>query len=1035
MLAKDWKHFETDHFIVHYYTGVEETAYKAATIAEEIYGPITSLYQYEPKEKVQLIFKDTEDYSNGGAYYFENKIEIWAENLDFVLRGTHHWLRDVITHEFTHIISIQKAMKMGKHVPGIYFQFFHYEKEKREDVVRGFPNMIASLPYIALNYPVWFAEGVAQYQCRKKHYDYRDSHREMILRDRILNDNLLSLEEMSTFGKTSIGNESSYNQGFAFVMYLAETYGEEKLREIAGRAKKIQDFTFDQTIRYVFHKSLKNLYKEWKTYLKEKYQKQYNQIKSNLEEGTCLEKRGFGNLYPIFSPNGQKIAYISNTDKPYFGDNVLIVAEHKNGVWEKTIIDKYITSSLTWSPDSRYLVYSKQIEYPGEKAVYNDLYLFDMKKNKRYRITRNMRARNPDWRPGSNQIVAVVSHDGNTNLVLIEVDVNQLRQKWNEKIHYGFHVTQHVVKRWSQIPDSEKVYYHPFYVRSNNWKYITHYFNGRQFFHPRWSPDGKQLITDTSIEFTRNIVEVNPENGSLKPLISGRCDYRDPAWSRDGKTIYFASDTTGIFNIYKMDLSVGKMIPVTCVTGGAFQPSVNDQHQIVFSEYKNAGYKIALVENSDRLQNKDITVIDRYDQKILHTDPTVKETVPTITKPSRPKATNILFFPKILLDYGTVKPGFYLFMPELLNRLEVLGSFDINARKDIFYYLIFTSRMFKKEFNFEVYNQISNIKVPFRFPGDTVRTGIRFNLLEFNANVNLGSIPLPFLPASRLFQWKLQYVYNRYSAKISPLTVKKDIFGNIITFPEFRYTYLKGHRIHLIGHMQTVKNTLEKNINPQDGIYIGIELTGNFQRFLVDFSAERSIGLEVFRSYNYFQLITEIEGYYHNPILKSHTFDMKIQSGFIDRKVDDFFNLYAGGLMGLKGFPYYSIEGRKMFIGSFYYRFPIFRNINKKLGVLYFKHLFMAPFYQMGNAWNGNFTNGFQDLKKIVGLQVRLSLFSYYFVPLSVFYELAYPLASYTNTSKNITYPKQVRHYFGILFSFDIRMTNQSLFKMRGPKL
>ncbi len=39
----DWYTIETKHFYVHYHTGTERTANTIAKIAEEVYGPITSL--------------------------------------------------------------------------------------------------------------------------------------------------------------------------------------------------------------------------------------------------------------------------------------------------------------------------------------------------------------------------------------------------------------------------------------------------------------------------------------------------------------------------------------------------------------------------------------------------------------------------------------------------------------------------------------------------------------------------------------------------------------------------------------------------------------------------------------------------------------------------------------------------------------------------------------------------------------------------------------------------------------------------------
>ncbi|MCB0293272.1 MAG: hypothetical protein KDH97_23660, partial [Calditrichaeota bacterium] len=84
-----WESIETEHFLVHYHQGTARTANVVAEIAEDIYPAITGLYDYEPSSKVEFIIKDTQDYANGAAYFFDNKIEIWAENLDYVLRGTH----------------------------------------------------------------------------------------------------------------------------------------------------------------------------------------------------------------------------------------------------------------------------------------------------------------------------------------------------------------------------------------------------------------------------------------------------------------------------------------------------------------------------------------------------------------------------------------------------------------------------------------------------------------------------------------------------------------------------------------------------------------------------------------------------------------------------------------------------------------------------------------------------------------------------------------------------------------------------------
>jgi len=118
-----------------------------------------AFYDHRPDSKVSFIIRDVDDVANGAAYFYENRIEILAPSMDFEFRGTHTWLRNVVTHEFTHVVQIQTAMKFGRTVPGIYLQWLNYESERRPDVLYGYPNVVASYPYSGFVVPVWFAEG------------------------------------------------------------------------------------------------------------------------------------------------------------------------------------------------------------------------------------------------------------------------------------------------------------------------------------------------------------------------------------------------------------------------------------------------------------------------------------------------------------------------------------------------------------------------------------------------------------------------------------------------------------------------------------------------------------------------------------------------------------------------------------------------------------------------------------------------------------------------------------------------------------
>mgnify|MGYP004361642271 CR=1 FL=1 len=137
-----WSVLKTEHFKVYYHQGLEKLAQRASTAAESVYGPITSFYEFVPDDKIRLVLKDVDDSANGVAFYYHNTIEIWASSLglDFEFRGTKSdWLKNVIAHEFTHIITLQTARKGPRRVPAIYFHYFGYQSEgRRDDILTGY---------------------------------------------------------------------------------------------------------------------------------------------------------------------------------------------------------------------------------------------------------------------------------------------------------------------------------------------------------------------------------------------------------------------------------------------------------------------------------------------------------------------------------------------------------------------------------------------------------------------------------------------------------------------------------------------------------------------------------------------------------------------------------------------------------------------------------------------------------------------------------------------------------------------------------
>ncbi len=311
----EWREYESDHFIVYYPEGQEFTASNALEVAEAVHEKLVTLYG-SVDSKISIVVKDDEDFANGGAYYFDNKIEISATSLDFDQRSYTDWLWNVVTHELTHIYSMHQSMKTARKIPMAYYQHIDYQEEKREDVLVGYPNVLASYPIPTFNVPGWLAEGMAQNQARTARFDYWDAHRDMILREATLNDKLMTIDEMAVFNWNGIGNEMVYNHGYALVRYISEHYGEEKVAEIIRALGSLTTMTFDSACRHVLDKSANELYDEWKISLKKHYE-EVNTSLGELVEGTPFRTGGYINAFPVWSPDGSRLAYVSNKGQDY----------------------------------------------------------------------------------------------------------------------------------------------------------------------------------------------------------------------------------------------------------------------------------------------------------------------------------------------------------------------------------------------------------------------------------------------------------------------------------------------------------------------------------------------------------------------------------------------------------------------------------------------------------------------------------------------------------------------------------------------
>lgn len=962
----DWQVIETEHFRVLYHQGLEEAAPRAAQIAEEAYGPVTRLYEYQPEGKVRILLKDYDDYANGAAYFYHDTIEIWATALDhdFELRGATDWLRNVITHEFTHIVSLGSALKAPQRVPSLYLQYFGYQRERnRPDVLVGYPDVLASYPVSTLVIPMWFAEGVAQYQTEGARHDRWDSHRDMILRSAVLGDSLLSFDQMGVFGKCGFGNEYVYDHGYGLVRYIALTYGEEKLAQICRAASGWGALELDAALHQTLGIGADQLYRDWHGKMRQHYREQVAAL-GPLREGEAVADQGFSNQRPVFSPDGKRLAYLS-TRKRQFGPHALVVRDLESG--EEVVVEWGVSSTCSWSPDGRRLVFARHGRADKYGSRQADLYEYDFDKKERglagevlwslpalvsdyspesprlKRLTRGLRALYPAHSPDGAQLAFVHNEGTHNNLGVMRVDGAQIR-------------------------------------------YLTHFADGTQLYTPQWSPDGRYLALSISRQGQRDIalLRVDQPGARIETVVATAGADRDPVWSADGEELIFSSDFSGIFNLYVLELKTGAIRPLTNMRGGAFSPTRSPQGKVAFAAYGARGFQIRQLEQAPGAP------------VIPPAAPSPSGEALPAAWPAQPYGIDFLktsLLPRVVVDEGRFKGGLYLSSGDVLGRQNVFAGAALapgNGDRDLF--AVYEYRGWRPTAFLEFYHQRRRSgRADSSQARDLVVTGTTFNLNQLNAGLR-GN-------AGRHGELALSLTYDRYDASIDSRYFDAQRIEWVTQKP-YGYTYLQGFDLGLTYRFEAVARRRDQEINPRGGRRIFLRCDRFFNFYIKGFREGVAFIDEEYLHLFYNQFTLDWNEYL--PLPWGAALGLRFFGGWIaSREVDDeervnnFFDYHLGGIQYMKGYTFYSVEGRKAAMGAVVMRFPILPDIRRRFLHLYFDKIYGAVYGDMGKAWDGKWDErdpvfGRRGLLRDAGAQLRCELFSYYSMPTRVQADLAY---------------------------------------------
>ncbi len=545
----EWHTLETPHFKVTYYTGEADVAQYIANIAESVHPRMTDVLGWAPKEKVELAITDFTDSANGvtsGSPYNSINLYLTAPDDLSPLGDVDDWYLELFTHEFTHTLHID-------HMHGLAPLF-------NAIIGRQFvPNQVQ---------PRWILEGLAVLE-ESEHTSggrLRSSQWNMYMRADALENNFAPLDVFSNTPRRFPQGNIWYLYGSFFLKWVLDHYGEESLRKMIHEyGSTIVPFGVNRAIRRATGKTFEELFPLFERDTKRLFQEQAAAIRTKGQrEGTRITFGGNTAENPRWIPKnaykGFDLLYFRDDGHKTGGLYGLALDEKRTKVTKTDLLVRTSGSSYPSFHPNGDLTFDS-VDFTKNLFAYSDL--FHLPKGvtsdtglegERDRLTNGFRARTPSVSPDGKRVVFATNHHGTSYLQIADLVEGAVKNT-------------HVL------------------VPSDGFE---------QVFAPRFSPDGTHVAYSVwKRGGYRDIRYVDVSDGSFVEVTSDRAIDGGPAFSEDGRALYFHSDRTGVMNVYAWDIATHALYQVTNVINGAYQPAPSpDGKTLVYLGFTHEGFDL-----------------------------------------------------------------------------------------------------------------------------------------------------------------------------------------------------------------------------------------------------------------------------------------------------------------------------------------------------------------------------------------------------------------------------------------------------------
>ncbi len=537
---ENWRTLQTEHFRVTFPAGMEDLARRAGDRAERAYTNLSATLIDPPGGKLDVLLTDHADFSNGFANALPfNRITVYARPPmeGFNLSHFDDWMETVITHELTHIFHLDHAGWLGSAAR------------------RVFGRVSASWPtFPAYTVPGWVTEGIATYyeSALTESGRVRGSFHDMALRTAALEGRLDRIDQISGRSPDWPAGDRIYIYGAAFFDHLSEEYGQERVGEFVDAvANQLFPYRLDSGAKDSFGVSFSEEFAHWVGAMEAGYAALADSLAGHapITRPERLTTGGRQALYPQLGPGGERLAYVRSDGR---SDTQLRVAS-PDGLMSRKLTRTNDLSNFTWLRDGG--IVAAELEFTDRYRIRSDLFHID-EDGLESRITSGARLDQPSTSPDGRHVVAVQDGEGTNRLVLVELSTGSVEP----------------------LTD---------FVADRHWAY------------PRWSPDGRWIAASMwSPGAFYDLMLLRPDGTVAHRVTRDRAVDLGPTWSPDSGWLVWASDRSGIPNLYAVEVDrasgePGPLRQVTNVLTGVSFPTVDGEGQWIYvSGYHADGWEV-----------------------------------------------------------------------------------------------------------------------------------------------------------------------------------------------------------------------------------------------------------------------------------------------------------------------------------------------------------------------------------------------------------------------------------------------------------